>query len=314
MPATRRTRRQRPTKSPLPRITDPYAPRGEDDPLPVTAEKVAEERERVTANKRVCRLLRKHERTVAASASIPNDAERQEKTSETWVDHFMAVREYECRYGKFVPDAENAAWQARKKPRMEELYKLRAVAQDVYDYNHIAVVIYLTRERAFAEDFGHDFSGYDGLDEHFKQLEAYADSAAHLRQWKKNDLVAMIAEAERPFTFEIHNPYPDGHPRREDFDAKMRGRAANILAPHLLAAWPATVMDVFPFQMRNTWAGWERGRANGGELVLHEYYKLQYTRDGLHNMELYHWEAANDAVGEKREYTHCPFVPRPALW
>ncbi|KAJ7603348.1 hypothetical protein DFH06DRAFT_1350293 [Mycena polygramma] len=310
MPATRRTRRQRPTKPPLPRITDPYAPRDDDDPLPVTAEeKAAEEGERVKANRRVCGLLQKHERTVAATASLPNDAERQEKTSETWVNHFMAVRDYERRYGKFVRDTENAAWQARKKPRMEELYKLRAVAQHIYDHDHILVVIYLARERAFAEDFGHDFSGYDGLDEHFKQLGAYADSAAHLRQWKKNDLGAMIAEAKRPFIFKIYNPYPDGHPRREDFDAKMRDRAADLLDPQLLAAWPATVMDEFPFQIRNPWATW------GDETeVLLGYYRLQYTRDDLENMQLYHWEAANDAVGEKREYTHCPFVPRPALW
>lgn len=75
-------------------------------------------------------------------------------------------------------------------------------------------------ERAFAQDFGHEFSGYNGLDKHFKQLEAYADSEAHLRQWKKNDLAAMIAEAERPFTFQIDNPYPKGHERRGDFDAK----------------------------------------------------------------------------------------------
>lgn len=167
MPATRSHRRQR-TKAaaPLPRITDPYAPRDEDDPVPVTAEeKLAEERGRVAANKAVCRLLKKHgtcglgnvqafieflctERTVAAAASLVNDAERKRKTSETWVNHFMAgtccnrphfqwllighpvVRAYECRYGKFVPDAENAAWQARKKPRMEELYKLRAVARE----------------------------------------------------------------------------------------------------------------------------------------------------------------------------------------
>jgi hypothetical protein len=74
--------------------------------------------------------------------------------------------------------------------------------------------------RAFEEDFGHSFSGHDGLDEHFKQMTHYAWYASRLRTSHKNDLAAMALEAARPLYFHLWNPYPEGHKRRVDFDAK----------------------------------------------------------------------------------------------
>ncbi|KAJ7602058.1 hypothetical protein DFH06DRAFT_1351743 [Mycena polygramma] len=310
MPAARVRHRQPQRKTPsrrLPRITDPYAPREALETGAQTAsEKREEEKLRVTANRRIVRLQKQHEKAVAGNLSIANEAAREQANLPTFMAQRLAVQEYEKLYGKFVADAENRAWFARKKPRMEELMKLRQVAEDIDRHDNIAMVVYLQRARAFEEDFGHEFCGHDGLDEHFKEMASHAHSAARLRERNSNNVEAMVAEAARPLSFEVSNPYPVGHPRRGDFDDWLRDRASSLLDAPLLAALPATVIDPFPFTVRNPYANSRR--------VLAGHYKLVYLRNMIQTTGLYHWEAANGCPGEGRGNTHTPFVPRPRLW
>jgi hypothetical protein len=69
----------------------------------------------------------------------------------------------------------------------------------------------------FREDFGHEFSGHDGLDLHFAHMAFHQEAVANLRCWHNNDKAAMLATAARPVTVELWNPYPAGHKRRADF-------------------------------------------------------------------------------------------------
>ncbi|KAJ6525348.1 hypothetical protein B0H19DRAFT_1276144 [Mycena capillaripes] len=122
---------------------------------------------------------------------------------------------------------------------------------DIDHHDHILMVIYLNRAEAFEEDFGHQFSGYDGLNEHFKEMAAHARWAARLRRYNKNNLAAMITEAARPQTFAVWNAYPEGHNRCVDFDAKLHHYAADLLEPAVYAALP---LYGFPFTIKNVYA------------------------------------------------------------
>ncbi|KAJ7807245.1 hypothetical protein B0H13DRAFT_2386555 [Mycena leptocephala] len=138
-------------------VSPQYAPRSSQTPYtqaqgrfpasfaPHNGPKKEEERERVAANRQVSRLWKKHQRNVAANASMTNIADRQEANFETDAAHWRAP--YEEQYGKFVPDSENKAWFARKAPRVLELYTLRDLAKDIGRHDHIVMVIYLARGR-----------------------------------------------------------------------------------------------------------------------------------------------------------------------
>ncbi|KAJ7655318.1 hypothetical protein DFH06DRAFT_1133179, partial [Mycena polygramma] len=192
-------------------------------------------------------------KAVAGNLSIANEAAREQANLPTFMAQRLAVQEYEKLYGKFVADAENRAWFARKKPRMEELMKLRQVA---------------ARE-GLRGRLRPRICGHDGLDEHFKEMASHAHSAARLRERNSNNVESMVAEAARPLSFEVSNPYPVGHPRRGDFDDWLRDRASSLLDAPLLAALPATVIDPFPFTVRNPYANSRR--------VLAGYYKHHWS-------------------------------------
>ncbi|KAJ6568561.1 hypothetical protein B0H19DRAFT_1256313 [Mycena capillaripes] len=278
---------------PLLRITDPYAPRDKDDPPPETAlEKRQEEKERAAANRKVSHLEKKHQAAKARNASLPNGA-RQEANWATDVAHWCALKAYEGRYGKFVPDAENKAWFARKNPRIAELYKLRAAAKDIDRHDHVLML-----------------SGHDGLDEHFKQMMHYAWYASWLRTSHKNDLAAMALEAARPLHFGVRNPYPEGHkPGWTSMLNVLRTYASALLEAPDFAALPKTAVDTFQFKARNVYR-----LHSDVEMVLRGYYQNKYMEDELRTLTLHHWEVWADRVGEKRANVHSPFVPRPVLW
>ncbi|KAJ7033972.1 hypothetical protein C8F04DRAFT_1183723 [Mycena alexandri] len=206
---------------PVPRITDPYAPRDEDDVYPETsAEKAATEEVRADFNRKIVLLQKKHETLVAATST--SNATGADEGAERDAAIFD-MQAYEDIYGKFLPDADVSEWMVRKKIRETELLKLREAAGGIGEHDHQDMVLYLAREGAFEDDFGHEFSGNDGLDGHFKRMALHASSAQELALCHDNDKPRMLAAAALPVTFDIYNPYKEGHPDREAFDETFRG-------------------------------------------------------------------------------------------
>ncbi|KAJ7040120.1 hypothetical protein C8F04DRAFT_1178220 [Mycena alexandri] len=294
MPASRTKKRSATAQTnasvPVPRITDPYAPRDEDDVYPETsAEKAATEEVRADFNRKIVLLQKKHETLVAATSTsnatgADEGAERDAAIFDSYWDHQSALQAYEDIYGKFLPDADVSEWMARKKIRETELLKLREAAGGIEEHDHQDMVLYLAREGAFEDDFGHEFSSNDGLDGHFKRMALHASSAQELALCHDNDKPRMLAAAALPVTFDIYNPYKEGHPDREAFDETFRG--------YMPAYWkndpPAGNgnPNVIRLSFRNPGVDTES--------ILRGYYDMKFIEEDLQTAALYHWEVAAD--------------------
>ncbi|KAJ7437711.1 hypothetical protein FB451DRAFT_1193105 [Mycena latifolia] len=225
MPAARRHRHSPKKQAPapkhlLPRITNPYAP---PRPFIESAELEEEEPERILHNRKVQRLLKRHALTLVsdkakeANASIACERDRDEANWKTWVPYDDALEDYENKYGKFVPDAENAAWFARKEPQVAELMVLRHRAGKVRRHDHPDMLAYFAAAHVFEDDFGHAFSCGDGLDDHFKQMESHTITAHALKTYYTAEEVEEVLST--PLEFTIRNPYYDDDLKRNRFDA-----------------------------------------------------------------------------------------------
>ncbi|KAJ6457864.1 hypothetical protein DFH09DRAFT_1115681 [Mycena vulgaris] len=199
-------------KAPLPRITDPYAP-----PHPYIAPLSVEEEEpaRILHNRKVKRLKKRYHKAVAAHLSILDDRAREEANWPVYVAYDNALEDYEKQYGKFVPDVENAAWFARKAPRVADLMVLRNIAGDVYRHDYPDMIAYFDAENTFREDFGHQFVCPDGLDDHFKRMRSHEHTAHALTYVGAALLEKLLSE---PLVVNILNPYPLDDPDHTRFD------------------------------------------------------------------------------------------------
>ncbi|KAJ7147942.1 hypothetical protein C8R43DRAFT_952951 [Mycena crocata] len=315
MPAQRhQTRQHRKARKvpprPLPRITDPYAPPEDPEDIAETMEELrSEEANRVIQNATVALLKQLYGPTEKASTADAEDAD-------IYLDAYETRKiKYEDSFGKFVPDAENAAWFARKAPRAEELRVARMAAMDATDHDDPAMALALDLGEKFEEDFGQAFS--DDLNFHFERFASHAASARCLHFVHGDDVTKWAARAEQPVTFDICNPYPEGHHRRGDFDNKLAASTvctdedAHGHAPHGDEP-PTPPSGVVTFRIVNPYAG-RSGGVSASE-VLRGFYDAEYSRQRIQRMTLYHWEDVWDSVGEKRENPHSPFVRRYPLW
>ncbi|KAJ7018655.1 hypothetical protein C8F04DRAFT_1198695 [Mycena alexandri] len=282
---------------PLPRITDPYAPR--ENP-PTAAEILEQEEDRVAHNARICALRKRHSAAFYAAvklhASIPNARVRFEATEETLAEVETETILYERLYGKFIPDTENPAWFARKAPRIAELTLLRqkAAREVPLRYDHPDMVCYLAAANAlaedtFEEDFGHPFSLSDGLDIEFDRMASHRSSAAWLLKTFSDDPVGLATYASNPFVFQVNNPYPEDDTRRERFDLMLRQLKLLVEGPRDSETLPANVVNSFPFSLTNPWQHLEDWRLCG-------YYDACFIEEKISNLALYHWEALHDRL------------------
>ncbi|KAJ6575941.1 hypothetical protein DFH09DRAFT_1453522 [Mycena vulgaris] len=329
MPPNRLARPSRKAKQgeapPLPRITDPYAPpydwgdypailedrtcgeqveREAEGDIPAagqgkpTAFQMQQERGRILLNAKVCKLRKRYERTKAANASVENASDRADANWDDW--HYKRL------YGKFVPDGENAAWFARKTPRIAELMILRARAAAAAGDRHDDpdMIIYLDAAKLFETDFGHHFSCDDGLNCYFNCMAYTTLMAAALASECNHDAEAIAAVASEPVSFDVINPYPVGDERRDWFDTKMRGIT---LALHRPGELPLDVNEIFAFCLANGYAG-------QGELELREHYRLLYIKHLIRVLESNHSDTYGDLVEEKREFPRSSWIEQPPLW
>ncbi|KAJ7715337.1 hypothetical protein B0H16DRAFT_1477494 [Mycena metata] len=285
------------------RRIDPYAPR-ESPPTP--AEILEQEEDRLAHNARIC-ALRKYA-AVKLHASITNARARFEATEETLAEVETQTILYEQLYGKFIPDAQNPAWFARKAARIADLVLLRQKATRGVPlrYDHPDMVRYLTAgaselylgsfyvanalaEDAFEEDFGHPFSHSDGLDIEFDRMASHRSSAAWLFKTFSDDPVGLATYASKPLVFQIDNPYPEDNTRRKRFDLMLRQLKLLVEGPRGSETLPANVVDPFPFSLTNPWQNLEQWRLCG-------YYDACFIREKISNLALYHWEALHDQL------------------
>ncbi|KAJ7466562.1 hypothetical protein B0H11DRAFT_1921750 [Mycena galericulata] len=248
-------------KTHIQRITAPYRPQ----PEPETHAQIMQEKKvRAAHNKKICRLWKVH------------------------------LRIYENKYGKFIPDSENAVWCARRAPRIAALMISRVAAYEAYHHDHPDMVEYFTQLRAFEAEFGHPFVAVDDREYHFKRMESHTWTAA----LSGSTLAGDIPEV---FSFDVSNPYPQGDQRRVDFDRKLRIFKRSLEGSVAVEALPAEVADTFTFHVRNPTDMYNPQR----------YYDVVFVKEELQEMSLHHWEALHDCVGES---TDSPFVKRPPLW
>ncbi|KAJ6499883.1 hypothetical protein DFH09DRAFT_1102808 [Mycena vulgaris] len=223
----------------------------------------------------------------------------------------LELARYQEAFGKFVPDAENAAWFARKGPRIAELAAARAAAAQINHHDHPAMVVYLAAEKAFELDFGHQFSSSDGLDEHFQQMAFHARTAEALATRFNDDTQEIAATASEPLVFYIYNPYPAGDARRTRFALEIRRYARELDPPAEPGAAEGTTIG---FSITNCFAKSPEKSLYSLQRRLQQYYKCVYTKHLLVTVAEDHRDDYEDMVYENRENPHSPYVPPTMLW
>ncbi|KAJ7194127.1 hypothetical protein GGX14DRAFT_404910 [Mycena pura] len=231
-------------------ITRPYAAQD----VPVTeVEKRDVERARANANHKISK----------AHPAMVNIAD-----SLTVIELRAAIDAYERKYGKFVADAQNAAF--RK-------------------HDDLANVIYLALARAFYEDFGFPCTAGDSDDWDLRRLEKQDRCFRQLQRTCKNDAAAMRAHAANPVRLVLENPYPHDHPCRLDFNHELRDWANKMHPPE--SPGPAAVnADTFQLAILNPYT---RDPERCVEGHLNAVYMGMLLTDMVHD----HWEDATGNVG-----------------
>ncbi|KAJ7669581.1 hypothetical protein B0H17DRAFT_1086657, partial [Mycena rosella] len=312
MPVSRRTRPAPPSRSkaptrvpsPLPRITDPY--HWMYDALQYPAELVRREPERILHNAQVCKLLKLHERAKRRNAKkIPDLDAREREDLETLLPYEREKSSYEDEYGKFVSDADNAAWFARKAPRLVLIKATRATATDAKDHDDPVMAAYLACAQEFQADFGHAFSSPDDYNEHFKQMAFHADTAEALAARFDNDADKIAAAASEPLNFTVYNPYDKDSPDYLKFDTEMR-RHALMLDPAATST-PSQGREI-AFRFGNCFA-------HLPERCLRQHYKCAYIKHLLQRAAWDHYNDLNDMIQEHRGANSAsPFTGLRLLW
>ncbi|KAJ7142036.1 hypothetical protein C8R43DRAFT_1131037 [Mycena crocata] len=286
------------TRAPLPRITDPYwpweEPENDSEIMAVEKVRVAHNSESVDSKKYTVK------KAASSNSAKAEAAQRKYEVEEL---------RYERIYGKFVPDAANAAWFRRKAPRVDELLVARAAAVDATSHDEPCMQRYLTLATEFETDFGHQFSAKDGTDHHFDRMAFHAAQANGLKVIYGDDDVKIAEIITKPVVFDIHNPYPECHPRRGDFDSKLRKLSALCRSIDNAPAPLPTANGVVPFCIVN-----ELAQSSCLAEQRHGYYDALYVKEQIYKLYGHHWEEINDYVGEKRENPYTPFVLRAPLW
>ncbi|KAJ7688714.1 hypothetical protein B0H17DRAFT_1202792 [Mycena rosella] len=134
-----------------------------------------------------------------------------------------SLDDYEERFGKFVPDAKNAEWHARKDARFNELTERR---QDVVYFSHIShkseLRQYFEDVRQFEAEFGFQFEVDDGMRRILLNKEKILAGYTALMDRVDGDRGVACDIAADAYRFAVKNPFPAADERRVDFDTTLR--------------------------------------------------------------------------------------------
>ncbi|KAJ7035897.1 hypothetical protein C8F04DRAFT_1181926 [Mycena alexandri] len=150
--------------------------------------------------------------------------------------NFMAprklLRQTPAQKERSIIRAQVRARNREKRLRATELIRLREAAAD-----------------AFEADFG-PLDVHDSLDYHFESMLFHASLAADLALRFNNDEASIIAEAAKPISFTVANPFSENDPRQLALEACLREWKQIVEGPDV-SALPATINIDFPFHIHN---------------------------------------------------------------
>ncbi|KAJ7704890.1 hypothetical protein B0H17DRAFT_1193384 [Mycena rosella] len=165
----------------------------------------------------------------------------------------FSLDDYEEYFGKFMPDAENTEWHARKETRFNELTERR---QDVVYLSHIShkseLLQYFEDVRQFEAEFGFQFEVDDDMRKILSNKEKILAEYTALMDRVDGDRGAACDIAGNGYCFTVKNPFPGADERRAEFNTTLRRIYARC---HLDGALPrkATLnAKLFVFDLPNT--------------------------------------------------------------
>ncbi|KAJ7710052.1 hypothetical protein B0H16DRAFT_1745787 [Mycena metata] len=159
-----------------------------------------------------------------------------------------------------------------KRLHTAELIRLREVAENAVDHDHPDMQIYFTSVDAFERDFGSPPLFSDGLEEYFRRMRFHASLAEGLAQRFNHDQASIAAEAAKPISFTVANPYSDGDQRQLWLEETLRSWKHSVEGPDAVAALPAAVNIQFPFCIPNRFATYPEWSTNGHRDLMYAYY------------------------------------------
>ncbi|KAK7059987.1 hypothetical protein R3P38DRAFT_3168440 [Favolaschia claudopus] len=324
--ATRRSRSSRRTvvpanTDPLRRITDPYkppeqwlSPPGPGEEIDVPVPRISEEDMKVEEPARIlhnakisklekanasahCKLEKMSWETTDARAYI----KARDRAGDKLRDYTRELWDYQDKYGKWVPDADNAAWFQRKGIREEALLALRKLAVTTQAQSDF--IKYFAKADAFREDFGHNFYHDDGLDDYLKQVEHRLQCARSLDEMFAGDSTKMAEYACQPVVFECFMPFSYPMYGLEDaFKAKARELVCELYGRRIESSPRSDMVSTFRLTNRH---------AEDPDRRLQEYYRLRYVAFEVQAWNTSHLSCEQDDFEEYRDF---PWEePRP-LW
>ncbi|KAJ7687026.1 hypothetical protein B0H17DRAFT_1136531 [Mycena rosella] len=208
---------------PLPRLTSPFLPASVMPRIDSRQGSrhhqlrlLAEEEERAVLNEQVYMNR-------ALANRFPDDAIKT-------MEFKFSLDDYAERFGKFVPDAENAEWHARKETRFNELTERR---QDVVYLSHISHKSELLQYfedatettgtvRQFEAEFGFQFEVDDDMRKILSNKEKILAEYTALMDRVNGDRGAACDIAGNGYRFMVKNPFPGADERRAEFDTTLR--------------------------------------------------------------------------------------------
>ncbi|KAJ7127418.1 hypothetical protein C8R43DRAFT_957872 [Mycena crocata] len=128
------------------------------------------------------------------------------------------LEDYEERFGRFIPDSENAEWHRQKDAELSKLVGMRHdVAYAEIALNNAALRDYFNAVDEFEAVFGIRFEPNDGLARKFTMKRRAMDMYDDLMDRADGDFVRAAKGASRPFSFSVSNPFSPDDERHMDF-------------------------------------------------------------------------------------------------
>ncbi|KAK7016888.1 hypothetical protein R3P38DRAFT_3202187 [Favolaschia claudopus] len=244
-----------------------------------------------------CKLGKMNRETIDARAYI----KARDRAGDKLRDYTRELWDYQDKYGKWVPDADNAAWFQRKGIREEALLALRKLA--VTTQTQSDFIKYFAKADAFREDFGHNFYHDDGLDDYLKQVEHRLHCARSLDEMFAGDSTKMAEYACQPVVLECFMPFSYPMYGLEDaFKAKARELVCELYGRPIEPSPRSDKVSTFRLTNRH---------AQDPDRRLQEYYRLQYVSSEVQAWNTSHLSCERDDLEEYRDF---PWEePRP-LW
>ncbi|KAJ6548546.1 hypothetical protein B0H19DRAFT_1265366 [Mycena capillaripes] len=250
-----------------------------------------EESERAALNARVCHLQTQTE-------GSPDDSVKR-------LNFIHALEDYQEIYGKFLPDADNETWHARKDAALAQLYELRNNALFCSPItNRTPIQTYEDAFDAFLAEFDSSFKIEDEWTSTLASTVTVMKRYNRLLERCEGDTDRMEKYvSRRTATFTVINPFATDDPRRLELDTLLRRRLEEMLCDlgdrRVIKA--VTRNDIrFVFALNNKFADAPHTTDCVKTYILHEVWREEMREVG---------EGAKIRAGEPTPAWTMGFIP-----